>query len=136
MSRPLRLLLLLTDVAFLIYWVVAGLHEARLLILPDDWLYPNANDPRVKAWNWSFFPLDLAFSATGLAAVAAMQRGRPWRHLAIVSLVLTMVAGGMAVSYWTLTGEIEWSWYGANLALLIWPLFFLPGLMRDQARSQ
>ena len=135
MSRSLRLLLVLTDVAFLAYWALAGLHEAQVLLLPDDWLYPQADDPRVKAWNWSFLPLDLAFSATGLAAVAAMRRGRPWRALAIVSLVLTMVAGGMAVSYWTLTGEIVWTWYGANLALLVWPLFYLPGLLRELAGS-
>jgi Family of unknown function (DUF5360) len=133
MSRPLRYLLLFTDVAFLAYWLVAALHEARVLTLPPDWLYAHADDPRVKAWNWSFLPLDLAFSATGLAAVSAMRRGKPWRHLTIVSLVLTMVAGGMAVSYWTLTGEIDWSWYGANLFLLVWPLFFLPGLLREAA---
>lgn len=135
MSRPLRYLLLFTDVAFLVYWSVAGLHEAKLLSLPPEWLYPQADDPRVKAWNWSFLPLDLAFSATGLAAVSAIRRGKPWRHLAIISLVLTMVAGGMAVSYWTLIGEIYWSWYGANLFLLIWPVFFLPGLLREPARD-
>ena len=135
MSRPLRHLLLFTDVAFLVYWSVAGLHETKLLSLPPEWLYPQADDPRVKAWNWSFLPLDLAFSATGLAAVSAMRRGKPWRHLAIISLVLTMVAGGMAVSYWTLTGEIDWSWYGANLFLLIWPVFFLPGLLREPAHD-
>jgi hypothetical protein len=127
--------LLFTDVAFLVYWSVAGLHETKLLSLPPEWLYPQADDPRVKAWNWSFLPLDLAFSATGLAAVSAMRRGKPWRHLAIISLVLTMVAGGMAVSYWTLTGEIDWSWYGANLFLLIWPVFFLPGLLREPAHD-
>ena len=135
MSRPLRYFLLFTDVAFLIYWSVAGLHETKLLSLPSEWLYPQADNPRVKAWNWSFLPLDLAFSATGLAAVSAMRRGKPWRHLAIISLVLTMVAGGMAVSYWTLTGEIDWSWYGANLFLLIWPVFFLPGLLREAAHD-
>jgi hypothetical protein len=127
--------LLFTDVAFLVYWSVAALHETKLLSLPPEWLYPQADDPRVKAWNWSFLPLDLAFSATGLAAVSAMRRGKPWRHLAIISLVLTMVAGGMAVSYWTLTGEIDWSWYGANLFLLIWPVFFLPGLLREPAHD-
>ena len=135
MSRPLRYFLLFTDVAFLVYWSVAGLHEAKLLSLPPEWLYPQADDPRVKAWNWSFLPLDLAFSATGLAAVSAIRRGKPWRHLAIISLVLTMVAGGMAVSYWTLIGEIYWSWYGANLFLLIWPVFFLPGLLREPAHD-
>lgn len=135
MSRSLRLALLLTDIAFLLYWAFAALHEANLLRLPDDLLYPNANDPRVKAWNWSFLPLDLAFSVTGLEAVSAQRRNKPWRALALVSLVLTMVAGGMAVSYWTLTGEIVWSWYGPNLILLIWPCFFLPSLLRGLAKT-
>lgn len=135
MSRELRIALILTDTAFLTYWALAGLHEAGLLSLPQDWLYPNPDDPRVKAWNWSFLPLDLAFSATGLAAVQAMQRKRPWRHLALISLILTMVAGGMAISYWTLTGEVAPAWYGANLVLLVWPLFFLPGLMRSLSRE-
>jgi hypothetical protein len=87
------------------------------------------------AWNWSFLPVDLAFSILGLAAVRAARRGNPiWRPLALLSLAFTMVAGGMAVSYWTLLGEFDPSWFLPNLALVIWPLFFLPGLVRDLAR--
>lgn len=82
------------------------------------------------AWNWSFFPLDIAFSIIGLAAVRASRRNRPiWRPLALISLILTMVAGGMAVSYWALLGEFDPAWFLPNLALLLWPLIFLPGLI-------
>jgi hypothetical protein len=129
MPRTLRIALLLTDFAFLAYWSLAALNAAHLIQIPVDWLYADADQPRVVAWNWSFFPLDIAFSATGLLAVRRAGRGDPgWRALALVSLVLTIVAGGMAVGYWTLLGEINLSWFLPNLALVLWPIPFLPGL--------
>jgi hypothetical protein len=70
-TRGLKLALSITDIAFLLYWAVAGLDTGGLINLPSEWLYPNAHDPRVVAWNWSFFPLDIAFSITGLWAVQA-----------------------------------------------------------------
>lgn len=136
MSRSLALALSITDLLFLAYWLASGLDKVGLIAIPSDWLYAGAGEPRVDAWNWSFFPLDLAFSVTGLAAVAASRKGSAsWRPLALISLILTMVAGGMAVGYWTLLGEFDPAWYLPNLALLIWPLAFLPGLMRDLSRD-
>ncbi len=136
MSPALRALLLMTDLGFLAYWAVMGVHAAGILTLPPDWLYPNADDARVAAWNWSFLPLDVAFSLIGLAATSAARRGDPiWRPLALISLVLTMTAGLMAVSYWTLTREIAWSWWLANLFLLVWPIPFLRGLVRELSRG-
>lgn len=130
MSTPLRIALSVTDLLFLAYWLASGLHAAGALPIPADLLYANADDPRVVAWNWSFFPLDIAFSVTGLAAVRLSRRGDGlWRPLALVSLVLTMVAGGMAVGYWALLGEFDPAWFLPNLALLVWPLFFLPRLV-------
>ncbi|MFY8141875.1 MAG: DUF5360 family protein [Caulobacter sp.] len=136
MSRSLALALSITDLLFLAYWLASGLDKVGLIAIPADWLYAGAGEPRVDAWNWSFFPLDLAFSVTGLAAVAASRKGSAsWRPLALISLILTMVAGGMAVGYWTLLGEFDPAWYLPNLALLLWPLAFLPGLMRDLSRD-
>jgi hypothetical protein len=136
MSRSLALALSITDLLFLAYWLASGLDKVGLITIPSDWLYAGAGDPRVDAWNWSFFPLDLAFSVTGLAAVAASRKGSAsWRPLALISLILTMVAGGMAVGYWTLLGEFDPAWFLPNLALLCWPLAFLPGLMRDLSRD-
>lgn len=134
MTRGLRLALRVTDIAFLFYWAIAALDTGGILDLPSDWLYPNAHDPRVIAWNWSFLPLDIAFSITGLLAVHASAQGKAiWRPLALISLVLTMVAGGMACSYWLLIGEIDVTWFGMNLLLLIWPLAFLRKLVREMA---
>jgi len=136
MSRSLALALSITDLLFLAYWLASGLDKVGLIAIPADWLYAGAGEPRVDAWNWSFFPLDLAFSVTGLAAVAASRKGSAsWRPMALISLILTMVAGGMAVGYWTLLGEFDPAWYLPNLALLLWPLAFLPGLMRDLSRD-
>lgn len=132
MSLLLAWALAITDFSFLLYWGVAALHALALIQIPQDWLYANADDARVVAWNWSFFPLDVAFSLTGLAAVRQARKGASaWRPLALISLILTMVAGGMAVGYWVLLGEFDPFWIGANAVLLIWPVFFLGGLVRQ-----
>lgn len=134
MPPSLTVALTITDIAFLIYWTIAALHALALLQIPQDWLYANADDPRVVAWNWSFFPLDVAFSLTGLAAVRCARRGDgAWRPLALISLILTMVAGGMAVGYWVLLAEFDPFWIGANALLLIWPIPFLGGLLKSMS---
>ena len=134
MSRPLKYLLTLTDVLFILYWSIAALLELGLLDIPQDLMYADYNDPRVVAWNWSFFPLDIIFSIVGLAAVRANAVGSPsWRPLTIISLILTMTAGGMAVSYWAILGEFDPAWFLPNLLLVIWPLFFLQKLIVGSA---
>lgn len=132
MSPFLAIGLAITDIGFILYWLIAALHAASLIQIPQEWLYADAGDPRVVAWNWSFFPLDIAFSLTGLTAVRYARRGAgAWRPLALVSLILTMVAGGMAVAYWTLLAEFDPFWIGANALLLVWPIPFLPALLKD-----
>ena len=134
MSRPLRYLLTLTDVLFILYWSMAALLELGVVDISQDLMYADYNNPRVVAWNWSFFPLDIIFSIVGLAAVRADAVGMPiWRPLTIISLILTMTAGGMAVSYWAILGEFDPSWFLPNLLLLIWPVFFLQKLVRETA---
>ncbi|MDX2234997.1 MAG: DUF5360 family protein [Hyphomonadaceae bacterium] len=131
MPAGLRWALGVTDTLFIAYWLAAGLDAVGVIAIPADWLYADAHDRRVVAWNWSFLPLDVAFSVTGLFAIRLAQRGDPlWRPMALVSLVLTMVAGGMAVSYWTLLGEFDPAWYLPNLALVIWPMFYIGMLLR------
>ncbi|MCA9609015.1 MAG: DUF5360 family protein [Myxococcales bacterium] len=131
MRRSLFLALLITDLGFLAYWLVSGIAELGWISLPASLMYAGYGDDRVCAWNWSFFPLDVAFSVTGLLAVRWGRAGRPaWRPMALVSLTLTVVAGLMAVSYWTLTEEIVASWYLTNLLLVLWPLPYLVWLMR------
>jgi Family of unknown function (DUF5360) len=134
MTRSLAIGLTVTDVAFLGYWALTAAFALGWIDLPADLLYSNYHDPRVVGWNWSFFPLDIAFSLTGLAAVRLAAKGDPlWRPMALVSLTLSSTAGLMAVSYWTVMGEFEPVWFGINLALFLWPLFFIPKLMCDMA---
>lgn len=131
MPRSLAWSLAITDIGFLLYWVFAALAQLEVLRVPPEWMYAHYDRREVIAWNWSFLPLDLAFSIIGLRAVAAARRGDTrWRPLALASLVLTMAAGGMAVSYWLILGEIAPLWFGINLLLVIWPLGFLPALVR------
>lgn len=132
MSRPLRLALLVTGLGFLIYWTIGLASLAGLFALPASLMYADYDNPIVFAWNWSFLPLDLVVSATGLLAVAAARRGDPlWRSLALLSLAFTMVAGGMAVSCWMIRQEFNLSWFLPNLALVVWPMIFLRGLISD-----
>jgi hypothetical protein len=135
MNRRLALALTVTDLLFLTYWGVSALDALGLISVPADLLFAGHDEPRVVAWNWSFLPLDLAFSILGLSAVRAARAGLGvWRPLALMSLVCTMIAGGMAVAYWGLLGEFDPAWFLPNLALLIWPMAFLPGLVRDMSR--
>jgi hypothetical protein len=134
MQRSLSIAITVTDVAFITYWTVAALSLAGVVHVPAQWMYANYEQPDVIAWNWSFLPMDLAFSYFGLKAVSAGRRGDPvWRSYAIISLTLTMAAGGMAVSYWALLSEFDPVWFLSNLALVIWPLFFMRGLMAPSA---
>ncbi|MBW1760639.1 MAG: DUF5360 family protein [Deltaproteobacteria bacterium] len=96
----------------------------------DEYLFKDYDNPILSAWNWSFLPLDLAISASGLTALRLARRGLSWRNLALVSLVLTSCSGLMAVSFWTLRSEFDPAWWLPNLFLLLYPLWFLPRLVR------
>ena len=132
MPKSLAIALSVTDIAFILYWIFAALAQIGLIQIPSEWMYANYEQADVIAWNWSFLPMDLAFSYFGLRAVAlAQENDEKWRAFAIISLTLTMAAGGMAVSYWLILGEINWSWFLANLALVIWPLFFMGRIISE-----
>jgi hypothetical protein len=130
MPRFLAIALTTTDLAFLVYWSISGLVQAGVIHVPPSWMYADFGDPKVVAWNWSFLPVDLAFSLCGLSAVAMARRGSAlWRPLALLSLAFTMVAGGMAVGYWTILGQFDPMWITPNLLLVLWPLIPLPRLV-------
>jgi hypothetical protein len=136
MPRSLKVALTTTDLAFLVYWTLSGLARAGMIHIPPAWMYAHYDQPTVVAWNWSFLPLDLLFSLTGLTSVAAARRGNPlWRPLALLSLAFTIAAGGMAVAYWTLLKEFDPAWFLPNLALVLWPLAFLGSLMSEPKRG-
>ena len=130
MPAALRRALTVTDLLMLGYWTITALAAIHVLRLPPDALYKGYDQPALVAWNWSFFALDIGFSLTGLAAVRRSRAGRPWHGLAIVSLTLTMCAGGMAIGFWAVFGDYDPAWWLPNLLLLLGPLLWLPGLVR------
>lgn len=126
----LRPFLLITDTLFMIYWAVTAAFALDWVTIDPALLFSDYADPRTVAWNWSFFPIDFAFAITGYACIMLHSRGNPmWRPVALISLTLTFCAGVMAISYWTIIGEFDPLWFLPNLALAIWPLFFIHRLL-------
>ncbi|MFN6112864.1 MAG: DUF5360 family protein [Bacteroidota bacterium] len=125
--KTLRYFFLLVDIGFIVYWAITALG-----LIPLQYLYSDYTNPILVHWNWSFFPLDILISATGLSSIVLYSRqNRRWRSIALISLVLTSVSGLQAVSYWTLAGETDLTWWIPNLFLLVYPLFFIPRLVKE-----
>ena len=115
----------LTDIGFVVYWLLTLLHA-----IPASYLFKAYAHPILTAWNWSFLPLDLLISATGFTSLALYQRGHAaWRSLALISLTLTISSGLQALAFWVLRADFDPFWWAPNLYLLIYPFFFLPGLV-------
>jgi hypothetical protein len=123
--RALRYLFLFVDIGFIVYWLVTALH-----LIPAEYAYNDYTNPILVNWNWSFFPLDILVSATGLYSVWLSGRNDArWRSFALISLVLTSTSGLQAISYWVLAGEFDPTWWIPNLILLLYPMFFIPKLI-------
>lgn len=120
----LRYFLLATDLGFLGYWLVTLLH-----LFPAAWLFQDYTNPLLVAWNWSFLPLDLLVSATGLTALMRASRGLAWQKWALLSLTLTSSSGLNAIAFWFIRRDFDVGWWAPNVFLLVWPLFFLPRLL-------
>lgn len=121
-----RLLMRVTDIGMLAYWLLTALMALSLIQIPGEWLFKDYHDPRVVAWNWSFMPLDVIFAITGLYALRLEAQNDPrWRVWVIISLTLTVCAGLMAISYWIIVRDFDPTWWVPNLFLALWPLPFL-----------
>jgi len=129
--KTLRYFFLVTDSGFVLYWLLTLTHA-----LPEAYLFKDYHNPMLAAWNWSFLPLDLLISATGFYALYLYGRQRAtWRGYALVSLVLTSCSGLQAVAFWALRQDFDASWWLPNLYLLLYPLAFLPQLLRAYSGS-
>lgn len=127
MPRALRALFLLVDLGFVAYWAVSALH-----LVPAAWAFKDYADPILGAWNWSFLPLDLAVSSTGLASVALARAGDArWKMLAVASLAFTTASGLQAIAFWALRRDFDWLWWAPNVFLVVYPLPFLMKLVRE-----
>lgn len=124
--KTLRYFFIFVDSGFILYWAITLLH-----LIPAPYLYNDYTNPILVNWNWSFFPLDMAVSATGLYSVYLASRQQPaWQTYALISLVLTSVSGLQAVAYWTLARDFDLTWWLPNLFLLVYPLYYIPRFMR------
>ncbi|PHS23123.1 MAG: hypothetical protein COA84_11550 [Robiginitomaculum sp.] len=124
MSRTLKMLFLVTDFGFVLYWGATILATFGIVHIPQDWLFRDYTNPNIIAWNWSFLPLDLIASATGITAVSMATRNKKWEKLALISLCLTFCAGFMAISFWVFQMSFDALWWASNLFLAIWPIWF------------
>ncbi|MEX1250312.1 MAG: DUF5360 family protein [Hyphomonas sp.] len=53
-----------------------GLDGPGLISLPPEWLFRDYDDPRAVAPNWSFLPVELAFSLTAPWSLHRKQKGK------------------------------------------------------------
>jgi hypothetical protein len=114
-----KVLTTVTELGMLAYWVLAGALVAGWVRVDPSLMYSDYENPLVVAWNWSFFPIDVAFAMIGLTARFGSTSGPLRFKLEATASVLMLCAGLMAVSYWTMTGEFSPVWWGINLWLVI-----------------
>lgn len=114
------------DIGFIVYWIITALH-----LIPAEYLYNDYENPILVDWNWSFLPLDLLISFTGLTSIRLYrQNSASWERWALVSLVFTFVSGLQALAFWTIRGDFDPTWWFFNGILLVYPLFYLPRLFK------
>jgi hypothetical protein len=122
---------ILVDWSFIAYWLITALH-----LIPAEFLFNDYNNPILVNWNWSFFPLDILVSFSGIYSLYLNRKNNPsWKLFAMISLILTSVSGLQAISYWVLARDFDLSWWIPNLFLLFYPLFYLPKIIREISDS-
>ena len=115
----LRTATTITELAMLAYWVLAGALVLKLISIDPALMYSDYENPLVIAWNWSFFPIDVAFAFAGLSARFGTFAEQTKFKLRTIGSVLMICAGVMAVSFWTITGDFNITWRGVNLWLIV-----------------
>jgi hypothetical protein len=124
--RSLRILFLCVDLGFVTYWLVTALH-----VVPAAYLFKDYANPILSAWNWSFLPLDLAVSFSGMTALLLARRGDSRaERWAVVSLALTSTSGLQAIAFWALRRDFDVLWWAPNAFLLLYPLPYLARALR------
>ncbi|KKI92537.1 membrane protein [Bacillus sp. SA1-12] len=129
--KYLKPFFLVTDIGFILYWIATFFN-----IIPKSWAFKDYNHSIIIAWNWSFFPLDILISITGLSSLYLYKKGKElWKTFALISLVLTFCSGLQAIAFWIYSKDFDFTWWAMNLYLLIYPLFFLRMFMKEDKRN-
>lgn len=125
-STRLRAFMLITDIGFVLYWLIIWLD-----VLPKEYLYKNYDNELLVAWNLSFIPLDLIISLTGILSILFYRKKyKSWSSFCIISLSLTFCSGLQAIAFWGIRLDFDVLWWTPNIFLMIYPLFFLRKLIR------
>jgi hypothetical protein len=116
--KLLKLNFLIIDIGFILYWTIT-----YFKLIPESLLFPDYNNPILVIWNWSFFPLDIFISITGITSLILLNNlNSAWFYAALGSLFLTFASGLMAISFWVIQGWFDLSWWLPNLYLMIYPI--------------
>lgn len=127
MLTSIKILMLVTDLGFVGYWAATA-----LALIPPELAYSDYQDPRLVAWNWSFLPIDLIISATGILAVRWVRiRPTAGYALMLISLTLTHASGLFAISFWAIRADVRIEWWAPNLVLLLYPVPALLWLIKN-----
>ena len=125
--KRLRILFLLTDIGFILYWFITLFH-----LIPQQFLFKDYNNPVLVSWNWSFLPLDMSISFTGFLSLYLYNKGDiMWKKFSLISLVLTFCSGLQAISFWAIRCDFDLLWWIFNGYLIIYPVFFIKGLIKE-----
>jgi len=62
--NKLKYFFLVVDTGFILYWLITILE-----IIPNEYLFKDYHNQILVAWNWSFLPIDMLISGTGLASL-------------------------------------------------------------------
>jgi hypothetical protein len=127
--KRLKPFFLFTDIGFIVYWIITGFK-----MLPQEYLFKDYSNPIAVAWNWSFLPLDLCISCTGLFSLFLFKTNNiQWKNFAFISLILTFCSGLQAIAFWVIRLDFDVAWWIPNLFLLIYPLFFLKSIYQPDS---
>lgn len=112
-------LLTFTEIGMVSYWLFATIVALGFLHVPPEYMYSDYNNPLIVSWNWSFLPLDLLFSVTGLMSRFGNFEAKNKERLSIISLSLMFCAGLMAISFWVINSDFDPFWWAINLWLML-----------------
>ncbi len=114
----LKLTTTITEILMVLYWVLAAALVLNLISIDPSLMYSDYENPLVVAWNWSFFPIDIAFASIGLFAKYGNVKSSRKFKFEITAATLMVCAGVMAISYWVITGDFNLSWWAVNIWLI------------------
>ncbi|MFN8672147.1 MAG: DUF5360 family protein [Candidatus Sericytochromatia bacterium] len=125
--KILKIIFLIVDITFILYWLITF-----FALIPESYLFKDYHNPILVTWNWSFLPLDLFISYTGLTSLMLKNKNKPeWKLWALISLVLTFCSGLQAISFWAIGKDFDPIWWFFNGILLIYPLFFIKKILKS-----